>query len=436
MGAAERDDGIQYRGVGYEPLPSQVAFHASKARIKGFSGPIGSGKSAALCHEAIELAYSNPGRTGLVGAPTYPMLKDATQQALFDILDSNRLPYDFNKAENVLKLKENGSRILFRALDDFERLRGTNLAWFGLDELTYVPEAAWLRLEGRLRDPKANRLCGFAAWTPKGYDWVYQRFIAEPKPGYEVIRAEPDENRFLLSKTPDFYKNLKGSYDEKFYKQEALGQYVQMRGGRVYHTFDRKDHLADLTADQRLPLLWALDFNVDPMSSVVAQICRGKVTVLDEIVLRHATTEEACEQFHKTFGRHLAGVIVYGDASGNSAQTTGASDFQIIREFFRANGNTSVQYRVPRANPPVRDRVSLMNAKLRPASGEIQLLVHQRCKELIKDFEQVAYKEDSNQVDKERDRARTHLSDALGYLIWQECSSSQRIGERSQRLLR
>jgi hypothetical protein len=71
MGAAERDDGIQYRGVGYEPLPSQVAFHASEARIKGFSGPIGSGKSAALCHEAIKLAYLNPGRSGLVGAPTY-----------------------------------------------------------------------------------------------------------------------------------------------------------------------------------------------------------------------------------------------------------------------------------------------------------------------------------------------------------------------------
>ena len=435
MGAAERNDGIFYRGVGYEPLPSQVAFHASEARIKGFSGPIGSGKSAALCHEAIKLAYANSGRSGLIGAPTYPMLKDATQRALFDILDSNRPPYDFFKAENVLRMKETGSQILFRPLDEFERLRGTNLAWFGLDELTYVPEAAWLRLEGRLRDPKAKRLCGFAAWTPKGYDWVYQRFIAEPKPGYEVIRAEPNENRFLLGKTPDFYKNLKGSYDEKFYQQEALGQYVQMHGGRVYHTFDRQDHLVDLTPDRRIPLLWALDFNVDPMSSVVAQILAGRVTVLNEIVLRHATTEEACEQFHKAFGQHQAGIVVYGDASGNSTQTTGLSDFQIIREFFRSKGNASVQYKVPRSNPPVRDRVSLMNAKLRPASGDIQLLVDRRCKELIKDLEQVAYKEDSNLIDKERDRARTHLSDALGYLIWQECSPSQKIGERSQRLL-
>ena len=303
--------------------------------MKGFSGPIGSGKSQALCHEAIRLTYLNPGRPGLIGAPTYPMLRDATQQALFEILNSNRIPFEYAKAENILVMKDTGSRILFRPLDEFERLRGTNLAWFGLDELTYTPEAAWLRLEGRLRDPKAKRLCGFAVWTPKGFDWVYKRFISEPKPGYDVIQAKPFENRFLLDQVPDFYERLKSSYDERFYQQEVLGQYLHMRGGLVYHTFDRAEHVADLEVDPALPLLWALDFNVDPMSSVVAQIKQGKIRVLDEIVLRHATTEEACVRFQESFGAHAAGIVVYGDASGNSAQTTGSSDYQIMREFFR-----------------------------------------------------------------------------------------------------
>ena len=107
----------------------------------------------------------------------------------------------------------------------------------------------------------------------------------------------------------------------------------------------------------------------------------------------------------------------------------------MIRDFFRANGNTPVSFRVPRSNPLIRERVNLMNSKLRPASGEIQLSVDRRCKELIKDLEQVSYKEDSNQVDKDRDRNRTHLSDALGYLIWQQCRPSQKIGERGERLV-
>src|SRR5262249_8716383 len=233
----------------------------------------------------------------------------------------------------------------------------------------------------------------------------------------------------------DFYERLKGSYDEKFYQQEVLGQYLQMRGGLVYHTFDRKDHVMDLKIDPNLPLLWALDFNVDPMSSVVAQICRGQIRALDEIVLRHASTEEACARFQETFGHHAAGIVVYGDASGNSAQTTGSSDYQIIREFFRSNGRVRVELRTARANPLVRERVNLMNAKLRPATGEIQLFVHWRCKELIKDFEQVTYREDSNQIDKDRDRSRTHLSDALGYLVWQECRPMPTIGYRPERLL-
>src|SRR5580700_7796278 len=124
-------DGKRNRTIEYSPLVSQKRFHDSAARFKGFSGPIGSGKSQALCQEAIKLSYLNPGRTGLIGAPTFPMLRDATQAALFDILDRNAIPYDLNRAENYLVLSEAKSRILFRAVEEFERLRGSNLAWFG-----------------------------------------------------------------------------------------------------------------------------------------------------------------------------------------------------------------------------------------------------------------------------------------------------------------
>ena len=427
--------GIRDRRITYEPLPSQRKFHQSAARFKGFSGPIGSGKSQALCQEAIKLSYVNAGRTGLIGAPTYPMLRDSTQATLFEILDGNRIPYEVNKAENTLLMKETRSKVLFRPVDEFERLRGTNLAWFGLDELTYTQEAAWLRLEGRLRDPRAQRLCGFAVWTPKGYDWVYQKFISFPVKGYEAVIAKPRENRFLLEQTPDFYDRLKDSYDETFYRQEVLGEYLNLWGGRVYSAFSRGTHITDLDVVPGLPLLWALDFNVDPMCSVVAQIDGGVVRVLNEIVLRFANTQDACQDFVRQYPRHDAGVTVYGDASGNAQQTTGQSDYEMVREYLRVHAAMPVQYRVPKSNPAVRERVNLVNSKLRSASGEIRMLVDARCKELIKDFEQVTYKSDTNQIDKERDRRRTHLSDALGYLVWQECRPLGQAGERAERLL-
>jgi hypothetical protein len=55
-------------------------------------------------------------------------------------------------------------------------LRG--IAWFGIDELTYCKHGAWQILQQRIRDPQARRLGGFAVWTPKGFDWVYDRFIS------------------------------------------------------------------------------------------------------------------------------------------------------------------------------------------------------------------------------------------------------------------
>jgi hypothetical protein len=360
------------------------------------------------------------------------MLRDATQVALLEILRANGISYEHNKAENLLVFKDSGSRILFRPVDEFERLRGTNLAWFGLDELTYTQEEAWLRLEGRLRDPQATQLCGFGVWTPKGFDWVYRKFISDPVKGYGAIQARPFENRHLLERVKDFYDRLKDSYDEKFYQQEVLGSYLSMEGGRVYAAFDRATHLQALQANPKQPLRWALDFNVDPMSSVIAQISCGEVRVLDEIVIRSATTAEACEAFLKRYPAHPAGVLIYGDASGNHQQTTGATDYDMVREYFAAHSSMPVSYRVPKSNPVVRERTNLTNRQLRSASGKVGLIVDPKCKELIKDFEQVNYKSDTTVIDKDRDRLRTHLSDALGYLLWQECRPQPPVGEQQQ----
>jgi Terminase large subunit, T4likevirus-type, N-terminal/Terminase RNaseH-like domain len=428
-------EGVRERGIEYHALPSQQRFHESRARFKGFSGPIGSGKSQALCQEALKLAYLNPGRTGLLGAPTFPMLRDATQAALIEILERNRIPHEWNRAESYLRLSETRSRILFRAVEEFERLRGSNLAWFGLDELTYAPREAWLRLEGRLRDPKAARLCGFAVWTPKGFDWVHERFVGSLVEGYETVRARPFENQFLLERVPDYYQRLKHSYDGRFYEQEVLGQYLELTAGRVYFAFERSGNVAEVEIAAGRPLLWALDFNVDPMSSVVAQMDGGEVRVLDEIVLNRASTYDACTEFGNRFAEHAGGLVIYADASGARRQTSGTTDVEILKKFVSERAYGDVRFRIPKANPAVRDRVTLMNSKLESAAGERKLLVHPRCKELIKDFEQVMYKENSQVIDKDRDPKRTHLSDALGYLAWQECRAGMTIGEQTRRLV-
>jgi hypothetical protein len=424
------------RRIKYDVLPSQKRFHESRARFKGFSGPVGSGKSLALCHEAIRLTYLDAGRTGLIGAPTYPMLRDSTQATFFEICEESRLPYWFNKANNTVSMKDTGSTILFRSLDDYERLRGTNLAWFGVDEMTYTTEESWMRLEGRLRDPRAPTLCGFGVWTPKGFDWVYRRFKSEPVEGYELIEAAPFENRHLLKKVPDFYERLKASYDEKFFRQEALGCYLSLASGQVYYAFDRQENTGRFEADASQPLLWSWDFNLNPMCSVICQERDESIVMLDEIVIETSSTPEVCREFLARFGHHRGGIEVYGDASGGHGHTvTGKSDFHIIREFFQAHPELRGQVRVAQANPAVRDRVNTVNARLRNAQGERRLLVDVRCKETIKDLEEVCYKPGTSQIDKEKDPKRSHLSDALGYCLWWKYRPLAKAGEQGRRLV-
>jgi hypothetical protein len=418
----------------YTPLNSQARFRASHARLKGFSGPVGSGKSAALCFESIRNAYVNRRRQGVVAAPTFAMLRDATLTSLFQMMNEYDIDFELRKADGELTVVNPDSTILLRSLDEPERLRGTNLAWFAIDELSYAREEAWLRLEARLRDPKATNLCGFGVWTPQGHDWIYRRFIQNPIPGYECVQAKPFENRYVLDRTPDYYDRLEKSYDPKFYRQEVLGEYLNSRTDRVYHCFNPNVHVVAHAYDPKKPLLWALDFNVAPMSSVVLQWSDSRLAVIDEVVLDRATTEEACFEFENRYKGHPGIIEVFGDASGRNMHTTGKTDYSLIQASLHRAGFRNVRLRVPLSNPPVLSRVQKVNALLTNALGEVQLEVDPRCKQLIKDFEEVMFKPDSGVIDKVRDPRRTHSSDALGYVLWELFSEKPRAGEMDRRL--
>ncbi len=70
----------------------------------------------------------------------------------------------------------------------------------------------------------------------------------------------------------------------------------------------------------------------------------------------------------------------------------------------------------------MRDRITAVNSTLRSQSGEARMKIDPRCRELQKDFEAVCWKRDAagnalNDIAK-NDPKRTHISDALGYLVW------------------
>ena len=167
----------------------------------------------------------------------------------------------------------------------------------------------------------------------------------------------------MLKETPDYYERLRESYDENFFRQEALGEYLNRRSGQVYCAFDRRDNVGEAEVDPGAPLLWSWDFNINPMASVICQERDGKIAVVDEIVLGTSSTPEVCAEFLVRYGAHRAGLTIYGDASGGNNHTVnGSSDYDLIRKFFRGHQPLRGELIVPRSNPPVRERINATNS--------------------------------------------------------------------------
>ena len=133
-------------------------------------------------------------------------------------------------------------------------------------------------------------------------------------------------------------------------------------------------------------------------------------------------------------------VDVYGDATGDARRSSAScTDWELVRNFLGKHRN---QYRqvvhVGSSNPPVRDRINCVNAKLRNQAGDRRLIIDPRCKHMIQDSERVHWKTDANgnafnEIDKS-DPVRTHTSDALGYMIAKEFSMWASGGLRATRV--
>jgi hypothetical protein len=396
----------------------------------------------AFVQEAIKLAHVNPKCMGVLGAPTYGMIEDTIMPELLQVLGDNEVPYEFLKSEHSIYLPGPRSTILFRSLDHPDRLRGKNVAWFGIDEATYCSEKAWEQLEARLRDPKAKQLCGFATFTPKGFDWCYRRFkVQEKGDQYRLVHGHW-YNSPILRTNQTYYETLRASYDPRFFQQEVLGEFLALHRGMAYPNFSDAANLRSRAWDPNLPLCFTLDFNVDPFCSLLAQRHGSRagspIHVLEEIVLRDARTpgilaklEEVIQERYRTLQR----LQIYGDPAGVQRRSSASStDWEIVHAWAEKQP-FRVSFHVESKAPFVKDRVNAVNAMLENAEHKPRLTVDPSCKYLIADFYEVGWAADSDgnmfpELDK-KNKLRTHASDALGYMVWAESDLRQHTRSNS-----
>jgi hypothetical protein len=196
----------------------------SNARFRLFVGGVGSGKTRAGC---LAVLAAPAGSTGMIVAPTYPMLRDATLRTLLDLARgyAPSLLRAFHKAEMTVQLT-NGTTVLLRSADDPDRLRGPNMGWFYLDEAALMDADVWPIMLGRLREWPGR---AWATSTPRGFNWMHEVFVGAGA-AYDVTRSSTRDNLFL----PDgFIMSLEQAYDTAWTAQEIEGEFLDL--GAIDH---------------------------------------------------------------------------------------------------------------------------------------------------------------------------------------------------------
>lgn len=244
----------------YQPEEKACLFHESDKMYRGLIGGMGSGKTRAGNEEALQLAKEYPGINGLLGAPTFPQLRDTTLKSFLEDRGDGKPVCDPRLIKSYERSKQritlwNGSQIYFRSLDVPERLKGLNLGFFYIDEASDVKVESFEFLQSRLRQPGIPYLNGFITTNPDS-TWVDERFIA----GHELffrIHVATKENPH---NPPGYLANLEAAFSGEDRIRYIDGQFAKYTG-LVYKNFDANVHVVK---PFRIPNSWrkirAIDF--------------------------------------------------------------------------------------------------------------------------------------------------------------------------------
>lgn len=141
------------------------------------------------------------------------------------------------------------------------------------------------------------------------------------------------------------------------------------------------------------------DFNVDPMSWILAHKTKDKVFFFDEIVMENTTTEKACEEFVNRYPNHKGKIIINGDASGDNRSCTSEFTNYVIMKNTLARFGYETDVRIRAFNPPIKNRIAAFNAKIRSARGKVCVYVDKKCEKLLYNIYNLRYQEGSSRID-------------------------------------
>jgi len=351
-------------------------------------GGAGSGKSYTVTQFLIArrlLRYKN--KRLLVTRKYNPSLKQTAYSLMLEWLQKFKVKYEEKKSEQVIKLP-NGSEILFRGMDDAEKIKSSEFNYIWMEEATEFTMQDFLQLRLRLRRANAGqRNQMFLTFNPVS-SWVTDHFLKQEQEDVGVLKTTYKDNiRFL---DDDYVKALEGlaNQDLSFYQIYALGQVAELKN-KVYNNYVVVKDLPS-SYDE---IIYGVDFGYNNPSVILEiGIKDDDVYIIKELYKTHLTNSELIEEM-KTFVH--ANSDVYADAAEPDR----------IKEIEQAGFN------IYPAKKEVKNGIDFLKRK--------KIYIHENCTNTIEEIKNYKYKEDrQGNVLEEPVKFNDHAMDAMRYAVY------------------
>lgn len=324
-------------GQPYIPNRSQAPFHASPAKYKLLLGAAGSGKTVSLVVEDLLLALEYPGSTGVIFRRYYPSLRDTTKQTYFDWIPRTLIRREFKSEGREEVELHNGSRTLFRVLDDYRKLGSMEFDRIAIDEAIEVQEREFLALIARLRGQRGPRRL-FAATNPPDEDhFLHRWFVDQARPGKEVFHSSTYDNAEHLP--ADYISELE-QYPPAWREKYLHGQWGYLpEGSPVFDGFDPQIHVTQLEPIVGLPVIRGWDFGyVHPACVWLQLLPSGHVRWLHELMGSNEELRLFAARVLAETKQHFPHAKVfedYCDVAGTYKNDKSPTSVQILRNEFK-----------------------------------------------------------------------------------------------------
>ena len=365
------------------------------------------GKTYVATRELCKFA-SKPDAVVWYIAPTRLQAKALVWEYLKGRLSSMNWIEQTNETDLVLKLV-NGATISLKSADAPDRMRGFSVDFVVFDEFADMHHEIWdMVVRPTLSDRGGKALF---IGTPKGStNWSKEIFdkSASNKDWQSFRYTTLDGGRIPQSEIDTAKREL----DARTFRQEYEASFEDF-AGRIFYAFTTSDNVAEFDGNVAdMPLFIGMDFNVNPMTAVIAVI-RGEIMhIVDEIVMTSSNTHEMVEEIKNRYPVQCKSnsITIYPDSAGQQRRTSaqGQTDISILQ-----NAGFKVKYYT--AHEAVRDGINAVNSRLCNESKVRRLFVSAKCKHSIGALENHCYKENTSIPDK--DSGFDHMADAIRYMV-------------------